>query len=73
MSQTTSTTDFGTSYRIDISQPTNGMNRPILGCHPEQEPPAGMDANREGLQARGTIGKSSHPRVKLEPCTIVNR
>ena len=34
MSQTTSTTDFGTSYRIDISQPTNGMNRPIFGLSP---------------------------------------
>ena len=72
-SETTSTTKSGVSYRIDMSKPTSGLNSPILGCHVAQEPPAGMEDNREGVQVRGTIGKSSHPRVKLEPCTIANR
>ena len=75
-STTTSTTDYGTTIRIDLSDPEDTYTK-YAGCE-MLEPLSSVSgslivADRAGVQIRGTIGDAFFDQVGLEGCVLVNR
>ena len=75
-STTTSTTDYGVTIRVDLSDPDNTGNK-MVACEMAEEIPedtaAAMSENRSGVQIRGTVADESFNMVGLENCVVVNR
>lgn len=75
-STTTSTTDYGVTVRVDLSDPDDTYTK-LIGCEMAAEVPEevneAMVANRSGVQIRGTVTGTSFGMVELEDCVIVNR
>ncbi len=75
-STTTSTTDYGTTIRVDLAHPDDIYTK-YVACEMLEEIPAGSDSNmvdnREGVQFRGTITGESFDMVGLEGCILINR
>ena len=75
-STTTSTTDYGTTIRIDIAHQDDIYTK-YVACEMLEEIPAesneNMLNNRDGVQIRGTIAGESFNMVGLEGCTLLNR
>lgn len=75
-STTTSTTDYGVTIRVDLSDPDNTGNK-LVACEMAEEIPeetaAAMSDNRNGVQIRGTVADESFNMVGLENCVVVNR
>ncbi|MCD4846995.1 MAG: hypothetical protein K8R76_02255 [Candidatus Aegiribacteria sp.] len=75
-STTTSTTDYGTTIRIDLADPEDTYTK-YVACE-MLEPLSAVSeslivADRVGVQIRGTIGDAFFDRVKLEGCVLLNR
>jgi hypothetical protein len=75
-STTTSTTDYGVTVRVDLSDPSDEWTK-LVGCEMAGEIPAASDtaisSNREGVQIRGTVTTDSFSMVGLEGCVLINR
>ncbi len=75
-STTTSTTSYGVTVRVDLSDPNDTYSK-YVACEMTEEIPAGIDsimlANREGTQIRGTVEGESFSMVGLVNCQLVNR
>lgn len=75
-STTTSTTDYGTTIRIDLAHPEDTYTK-YVACEMLEALPAVSEslivAEREGVQIRGTIADESFGMVGLEDCTLLNR
>jgi hypothetical protein len=74
-STTTSTTDYGTTIRVDLAHPEDTYTK-YVGCEmadpiPE-ETESLMVANRDGVRIRGTVAGESFGNVALENCVIAN-
>ncbi len=75
-STTTSTTDYGTTIRIDLAHPDDTYTK-YVGCEmlaalsPVSE--SLIVADRNGVQIRGTIVEESYGMVGMEGCTVLNR
>ena len=75
-SSTTSTTDYGTTIRIDLTHPEDTYTK-LVACE-MLEPLSAISgslivADRDGVQIRGTIGDAFFDQVGLEGCTLLNR
>ncbi len=75
-STTTSTTDYGTTIRIDLADPEDTYTK-YAACE-MMEPLSAVSeslivADRVGIQIRGTIGDPFFDNVRLEGCVLVNR
>ena len=75
-SSTTSTTDYGTTIRIDLSDPQDTYTK-YAACE-MLEPLSAVSeslivADRAGVQIRGTITDPFFDNVRLEGCTLLNR
>jgi len=69
-STTTSTTSYGTTYRIDLDNPENGVK--LVGCTMRTEPDSDkLSANRDNVKIRGKVTKDAWGSVQLEDCVIV--
>ncbi|MCK5116156.1 MAG: hypothetical protein KAR44_06120 [Candidatus Aegiribacteria sp.] len=75
-STTTSTTSYGVTVRVDLSDPNDTYSK-YVACEMLEEIPEGTDslmvANREGTQIRGTVEGESFSMVGLVNCQLVNR
>lgn len=75
-STTTSTTSYGVTVRVDLSDPDDTYAK-YAACEMAVEIPEGTDstmvANRAGTQIRGTVEGESFGMVGLENCQLVNR
>lgn len=75
-STTTSTTDYGTTIRVDLAHPEDTYTK-YAGCEMAGEIPAEtgslMVANRDGVRLRGVISGESFGRIGLENCVVTNR
>lgn len=75
-STTTSTTDYGTTVRIDLAHPDDIYTK-YVACEMAAEIPEESDSmlasDREGVRIRGTVEGESFDMVGLEGCTLVNR
>jgi hypothetical protein len=75
-SSTTSTTDYGTTIRIDLTHPEDTYTK-YVACEMLEPLSAVSDslivADRAGVQIRGTIGDAFFDQVGLEGCTLLNR
>ncbi len=75
-STTTSTTSYGVTVRVDLSDPNDTYSK-LVACEMIAEIPAGTDsimtANRTGTQIRGTVAGESFDMVGLENCELINR
>ena len=75
-STTTSTTDYGTTVRVDLASPDDIYTK-YVACEMTGEIPEPSSTNmvddREGVQIRGTITGESFDMVGLEGCTLLNR
>jgi hypothetical protein len=75
-STTTSTTDYGTTIRVDLAHPDDIYTK-YVACEMVEEIPADSDTNmvenREGVQIRGIITGESFDMVGLEGCVLLNR
>ena len=75
-STTTSTTDYGTTIRIDLADPEDTYTK-YVACE-MLEPLSSVSeslivADRAGIQIRGTIEGESFGVVGLEGCVLLNR
>lgn len=75
-STTTSTTDYGTTVRIDLAHSDDTYTK-YVGCEMAGEISAESNSllvnNRDGVQIRGVIAGECFDMVELEGCTLVNR
>lgn len=75
-STTTSTTSYGVTVRVDLSDPNDTYSK-YVACEMAEEISEGTDslmvANRSGTQIRGTVEGESFSMVGLENCQLVNR
>jgi hypothetical protein len=75
-STTTSTTDYGVTVRVDLSDPQATSNK-LVGCEMADLVPddvsEAMSANRAGVQIRGVVTGSVFGNVSMEDCVIINR
>jgi hypothetical protein len=75
-STTTSTTDYGTTVRVDLAHPDDIYTK-YVACEMTAEIPEESESmlvsNREGVQVRGAVAGESFDMVGLEGCTLVNR
>jgi len=75
-STTTSTTDYGVTVRVDLSDPDNTSAK-VVECEMaeavSEDVNGNMVANRRGVQIRGVITGTSFRNVALENCRVVNR
>lgn len=75
-STTTSTTDYGVTVRVDLSNPEDSYDK-LIACEMAEEISeelnTAMVENREAVQIRGTIADESFGMVGLENCVVVNR
>ncbi|MBN1435405.1 hypothetical protein JW921_11650 [Candidatus Fermentibacterales bacterium] len=75
-STTTSVTDYGTTIRVDLSDPVDTYTK-YVACEMASEIPPASDsalvADRDGVLIRGTIAGESFDVVGLEGCVLVNR
>lgn len=75
-STTTSTTDYGTTIRIDLANPEDIYTK-YVGCEMLEALTAVSEslivADRYGVQIRGIIADESFGMVGLEGCTLLNR
>ncbi len=75
-STTTSTTSYGVTVRVDLSDPNDTYSK-YVACEMTEEIPEETDAimleNREGTQIRGTVEGESFSMVGLVNCQLVNR
>ena len=75
-STTTSTTDYGTTVRLDLAHPDDIYTK-YVACEMTGEIPAESNSllvdNREGVLVRGVVAGESFDMVGLEGCTLVNR
>ena len=75
-SSTTSTTDYGTTIRMDLTHPEDTYTK-LVACE-MLEPLSAVSgslivADRDGVQIRGTIEGETFGVVTLEGCTLLNR
>lgn len=74
-STTTSTTDYGTTIRVDLSSPEDTYTK-YAGCEMASEIPAATEslmlADRDAVVIRGTVAGESFGRISLEGCEIVS-
>ncbi len=75
-STTTSTTDYGTTIRIDLAHPDDTYTK-YVACN-MLEPLSAVSeslivAERSGVQIRGTIADPFFDQVGLEGCVLLNR
>lgn len=75
-SSTTSTTDYGTTIRIDLTHPEDTYTK-LVACE-MLEPLSAVSgslivADRDGVQIKGTIEGETFGVVTLESCTLLNR
>ncbi|GAB4279529.1 MAG: hypothetical protein Kow0068_03530 [Marinilabiliales bacterium] len=70
-STTTSTTDYGTTVRIDLSDPKT--NEIMVGCRMIEDPTESADLanNRDYVKIKGIIKGEAFGRVLLEECELV--
>jgi hypothetical protein len=69
-STTTSTTSYGTTYRIDLDDSESGQK--MVGCTMVSEPDSDKLAkNRDNVKIRGKIARDLWGTVQLEECVIV--
>ncbi len=75
-STTTSTTSYGVTVRVDLSDPNDTYSK-YVACEMAEEITEGTDslmlANRSGTQIRGIVAGESFNMVGLENCQLVNR
>jgi hypothetical protein len=75
-STTTSTTSYGVTVRVDLSDPDDTYTK-YVACEMVDEIPESVDSimveNREGTRIRGTVAGESFSMVGLENCVLVNR
>lgn len=75
-STTTSTTSYGTTIRVDLSDPDDTYTK-YVACEMAAEIPADSDsllaADRDGVLIRGTITGQMFDSVELEGCELLNR
>jgi len=75
-STTTSTTDYGVTVRVDLSDPDDTYTK-YVACEMIDEIPEEVNSlmveNREGTLIRGTLAGESFDMVGLDSCVIVNR
>jgi hypothetical protein len=75
-SSTTSTTDYGTTIRIDLSDPQDTYTK-YAACEMLEPLSAVSESlivtDRAGVQIRGTIADPFFDNVRLEGCTLINR
>ena len=75
-STTTSTTSYGVTERVDLSDPNDTYSK-YVACEMTEEIPEEtntiMVENRQGTQIRGTIEGESFSMVGLVNCQLVNR
>lgn len=75
-STTTSTTSYGVTVRVDLSDPNDTYSK-YVACEMAEEIPEETNAimleNREGTQIRGTVEGESFSMVGLVNCQLVNR
>jgi hypothetical protein len=73
-STTTSTTDYGTTIRVDLSSPEDTYTK-YAGCEMAAEIPAETEslmlADRDAVVIRGTVAGESFGRISLEGCEVV--
>jgi len=74
-STTTSTTDYGTTIRVDLAHSQETYTK-YVGCEMAEPIPEEteslMVANRDGVRIRGTVAGESFDNVALENCVIVS-
>jgi len=74
-STTTSTTDYGTTIRVDLAHPEDTYTK-YVGCEMAEPIPEEteslMVADRAGVRIRGTVAGESFGNVGLESCVIVS-
>ncbi|MBN2572745.1 MAG: hypothetical protein JXA68_11495 [Ignavibacteriales bacterium] len=68
---TTSTTDYGVTIRIDLTDRTSGEK--CVGCNMKGEPPASLSTSREDVIVKGIIKGEVFGNVSMEECVVVNR
>lgn len=68
-STTTSTTSYGQTIRVDLSDPVSGEK--AVGCNMKQQPPEDLVNNRNDVVIRGTISGEVFGNVQMEDCEIV--
>lgn len=75
-STTTSTTSYGVTLRVDLSDPNDTYSK-YVACEMAEEIPEETNAimleNREGTQIRGIVEGESFSMVGLVNCQLVNR
>ncbi|MCD4670010.1 MAG: hypothetical protein K8S14_06150 [Actinomycetia bacterium] len=75
-SSTTSTTSYGVTVRVDLSDPNDTYSK-YVACEMTEEIPEETNAimieNRQGTQIRGTVEGESFSMVGLVNCQLVNR
>lgn len=75
-STTTSTTSYGVTVRVDLSDPDDTYSK-YVACEMAEEIPEETNAimleNRAGTQIRGTVDDESFSMVGLVNCELVNR
>ena len=70
-STTTSTTSYGTTVRVDLTD--KEMGDKMVGCEMKGKVPDDIANKREGVLIKGIIGEESFGNVQLEECEFVNR
>lgn len=67
---TTSTTDYGVTIRIDLTDPITGEK--CVGCNMKGEPPASLKDNRNNVIVKGRISGEVFGNVQMEECEVIN-
>ncbi|MBN1639418.1 MAG: hypothetical protein JW866_10650 [Ignavibacteriales bacterium] len=68
---TTSTTDYGVTVRIDLTDGAGGEK--CVGCEMKVEPPESLPNNRADVIVKGKIKGDVFGNVYMEECEIMNR